>query len=135
MSWCRPIYFEIYRLMFNHHFYCLKNIIICQGCARVFRKLLCAYEISAQISLTSSNNVLECAYKSKPTGSFYYFSRILDPSYFYTFLSKNLHAFKIRLLTFYYINNFQPIFIIPYFEYASSEIHILSKTYGCISYT
>ena len=52
--------------MFNHFI----SIALSQSCARVFRKLLCAYEISAQISWTSSNNVLECAYKSKPTGSF-----------------------------------------------------------------
>ena len=64
---------------------------------------VCLENYYARIELVHiSNELFQIKLYNAPTSQ----SPWLHFHYFYTFLSKNLHVFKIKSLTFYYINNF-----------------------------
>ena len=64
---------------------------------------VCLENYYARMELVhKSNELVQIMFYNAPTSQ----SPRVHFHYFYTFLSKNLHAFKIKSLTFYHINNF-----------------------------
>ena len=64
-----------------------------------------------------SNELVQIKFYNAPTSQ----SPRVHFHYFYAFLSKNLHAFKIKSLTFYHIK------FPPYYAYASSDVHVYPR--------